>query len=502
MLYKQILKEHFKDQFQHFNKFTDIRMDYCFPPLENLLLVNLGIINTEGAEIEKNYFEIFFYYNGIYIINKGGKDELLINIFCKIFNFSEIENHIEFFNKAQYILNKAKKRNSNLFNEFSIAEMVKKNKFRSFNINNRIQSSDFYKSHRKLRIKLDVGHEVDNDDLDLMKKRSSSFIFGKDNLPSTFALGNSIHKLEKMNGNNSLYHKKKKKIKEKDDSSLINDDDQCLSDDDILIDFERPEIIIKNDDMYKFHLTNINLNKINEDKGEEDDDSYFKSADSSEADILSKEDSGVINTFSSDDLVYWIFMISIDRLQQMTYDLQKEAKLLQSIYISLEKETKEFYRRLDRLEEEILDIYGIIKNKKEFFKKSKEHFINFNNISKNVFFKDDFNFSLDLMIGRVISLELKFKQLKRIVTLIKENYSIVLEGIEKDKSINISYTFKALTIISTFFYVFAFIPVIFGMNIKIPFTDLDNYWPFFATVVITLGFAFVQLIIFRRLGWL
>jgi len=195
-------------------------------------------------------------------------------------------------------------------------------------------------------------------------------------------------------------------------------------------------------------------------------------------------------------------MISIDRLQQMTYDLQKEAKLLQSIYISLEKETKEFYRRLDRLEEEILDIYGIIKNKKEFFKKSKEHFINFNNISKNVFFKDDFNFSLDLMIGRVISLELKFKQLKRIVTLIKENYSIVLEGIEKDKSINISYTFKALTIISTFFYVFAFIPVIFGMNIKIPFTDLDNYWPFFATVVITLGFAFVQLIIFRRLGWL
>ena len=35
MLYKLILKEHFKDQFQHFNKFTDIRMDYCFPPLEN-----------------------------------------------------------------------------------------------------------------------------------------------------------------------------------------------------------------------------------------------------------------------------------------------------------------------------------------------------------------------------------------------------------------------------------------------------------------------------------
>jgi len=122
-------------------------------------------------------------------------------------------------------------------------------------------------------------------------------------------------------------------------------------------------------------------------------------------------------------------------------------------------------------------------------------------MSENLYFKDDFNFYLDLMIGKVVNLEYKFAKLINVVKLTKENYTILIEDDFQRKNDNLSDTLMVLIIIATFFYVFSFVPVIFGMNIKIPFLDVDNYWPFFASLFITLGFSFFQLIIFKRLKW-
>ena len=128
-LYKLILKEHFKDQFQHFNKFSTIKMDYCFPPIENLFLINLGVSSIEntGCSINKSYFEIFFYYNGIYLINKNGRNELL-NIFCNIFNFKECKDSKDFFHRALQMVTLAHQSNKNLLNNYNLSDVLKKNK--------------------------------------------------------------------------------------------------------------------------------------------------------------------------------------------------------------------------------------------------------------------------------------------------------------------------------------------------------------------------------------
>ena len=169
--------------------------------------------------------------------------------------------------------------------------------------------------------------------------------------------------------------------------------------------------------------------------------------------------------------------------------------------MNLGKEKIDFYRSIDKLEENILDVNSEITKKLNFLIKSKEHFIKFNHMSQNLFFKNDFYFYLDLLIGKVVNLEFKFTKLTKYVILIKENYKILTDFNFKTKNKNLSETLKALIIIATFFYVFAFVPVIFGMNIPVPFLDVDNYWPFFSSVFVTLGLAIAQLIIFRRLRW-
>ena len=537
----------------------------------------MRIINTEGGEIVKNYFEIFFYYNGVYIINKGGKDELLINIFCNIFKFQECKDNADFFKKAHTILHKAKKKNSNIFNDFSIKEMVKKNINRSFsNTNlpfynnnnnntknaNNINNSWVYRSHvfqafKGGNLKLDkpVDTNAQIGTRSNIYRRFSSFKVNGSNNPvsNSFNLSNgdienlkknkSVSKLPEFVENKDL---KNLSEKERDSNKEIDieyieedikkaDKENFLSENEIVIEIVDTKLKQSNEvvkslfsncnieedsnnsksvqskqaiaESYKFsndnynsflHKEDIHLNKINE-----EDDSYFKysnkstSSSNSDDDLndLNNADVDVeINSFSTDDLVYFIFILSIDRLEELAHDIKKEAKTLQGIYISLGNEIKEFYRRLDRLESEISDIYSSIDNKTNFFYKSKKFFIAFNNSSENVFFKDDFNFSMDLMLGRVISLGLKFKQLREIVRLIKENFSIIIEASENEKSGILNSTFKALTIIATFFYVFGFIPVLFGMNLKIPFKELDNYWPFFVVILITLGMTFAQLI--------
>jgi len=60
---------------------------------------------------------------------------------------------------------------------------------------------------------------------------------------------------------------------------------------------------------------------------------------------------------------------------------------------------------------------------------------------------------------------------------------------------------KILTIFSVIYGSINICPIIWGMNIKVPFKDVDTYWPFFTMLIFSIGLIFLQLLIFSKFGW-
>lgn len=91
LLYEEILKRKFKSEFNNIYKLFDLNLDYCFSPVDELLCFNFSILtNIFFDEIEKYLIQIFFYKNGLYIINKDCCDYIL-NIFTTKFCFTFLE---------------------------------------------------------------------------------------------------------------------------------------------------------------------------------------------------------------------------------------------------------------------------------------------------------------------------------------------------------------------------------------------------------------------------
>jgi len=59
-LYEDILKIKFKSEFENIYKMFDLKLDYCFSPIDELLCFNLSVLtNIDGDEVEKFLIQIF-----------------------------------------------------------------------------------------------------------------------------------------------------------------------------------------------------------------------------------------------------------------------------------------------------------------------------------------------------------------------------------------------------------------------------------------------------------
>ena len=107
-LYKEILKMEFQSQYESISKMFDLKLDYCFAPINELLCFNLSIItNISDNILEKYSIQIFFSNNGMYLINKESCNYIL-KIFQEKFNFLELNNE-EFFERVLEIQNNENK---------------------------------------------------------------------------------------------------------------------------------------------------------------------------------------------------------------------------------------------------------------------------------------------------------------------------------------------------------------------------------------------------------
>ncbi len=387
-LYEELLKLQFKSDFENIYKLFDLKLDYCFSPIDGLLCFNLSVLTSiDCDEIEKFLIQIFLTENGLYIINKDDCDNIL-NIFKKKFNFNEQSKEV-FFQKAFQLGGKA---NCNINTQFQNLLPIRDTQLRLSN----------------------------------------------------------------------------KKI---------------------------------NNEIYEEQFTNF----LNSTAKESPEDYYFLQQTKEVKDFsnIICQDKMSTDNFSTDDLIYYLLVMSLDKLEEFAESLVKEAESLKGIYLELsEKERKDFFRRIHNMEISLQLIYGETVIKKKFLKYSKAQFKVYNKLSQNFYFKKTFNFFIELMISKVTHLEITFEKLENTIRMIKENYSIIIEDNTEKQNIKLNSVMKVLAIISTLYVPLNLLPNIFGMNVKLPMQDVDNYWPFFGILGIAISLVVILLLIFKKLKWL
>ena len=158
------------------------------------------------------------------------------------------------------------------------------------------------------------------------------------------------------------------------------------------------------------------------------DDVKIKIGKKSKSLIFPNKNERNANNFSTDDLIYWLLTFSLEKLEEFAESLVKEAESLKGLYLELsENERKDFFRRIHTTEVSLQLICQETLIKKKFLKYSKAQFKVYNKLSHNFYFKNTFNFFIELMISKVVQLEIVFGKLQNTIKMIKENYSIIIE---------------------------------------------------------------------------
>lgn len=211
--------------------------------------------------------------------------------------------------------------------------------------------------------------------------------------------------------------------------------------------------------------------------------------------------------FSTDHLIYWLLIFSLDNLEDFSSSLDKEADSLQGMYGELsEAERRDFFLRVHNTEVSLQLISQETTLKKHFLKSSKVQFHNYNELTNNFYFKSSFSFLIELMIAKVIQIEFMFKKLQNKIKMIKENYTIVIEDNQDKETIKLNGIFKVLALITAIYTPINLLAQTFQMNILLPFQYNgimlnDTYYPFFVFVLFVIGISAIHLFIFKRWSW-
>jgi Mg2+ and Co2+ transporter CorA len=465
LLYEELLKMKFKSEFENIDKLFDLKLDYCFSPIDELLCFNLSVLtNIEIDEVEKYLIQIFFSENGVYIINKDCCENIL-SIFMKKFNFREVS-------KEEFFENTPKEGNNFVINNMSIAEKKKKS-FCSFK-KKRSNSNRSNKSLKKMSSLKNSSEDKENDYKELVQE-TDSIIESFNKSKVTNVEKRTSWSPSKQNRQEEEYNNGSPRVPNFNSEKTFSN---------------------------YFTFSNFppgDLAKIKE----ENLDSNF--GELSNAQLLEEKSSTKIfnSNFSTDDLIYYLLSFSLVKLEEFASSLVKEAESLKGIYLELsEKERKDFFRRIHNMEIALQVIYQETIIKKKFLKYSKAQFKVYNKLSHNFYFKNTFNFFIELIISKVTQLEIVFEKLENTIRMIKENYSIIIEDNTEKQNIKLNSVMKVLAIITTIYAPLNVIPNLFGMNVQVPWQNTESLWPFFGIFMTAISLVIIELFIFKKLKWL
>ena len=164
-----------------------------------------------------------------------------------------------------------------------------------------------------------------------------------------------------------------------------------------------------------------------------------------------------------------------------------------------ENERNDFHRRIENTEIFILLMMNETYSKKNLIEYIKNNYCNDNFEEYNEKFSV---FLFELLIAKTKQIEIKFNQVKFSTDMLKENYNIILDDNSKKNKDKLNQIIKIISFISVFFMPFNILSTMFGMNIRIPFSDWDNMIPFFLILFMIILFIFVHIFVFKKYNFI
>ena len=209
--------------------------------------------------------------------------------------------------------------------------------------------------------------------------------------------------------------------------------------------------------------------------------------------------------FYTDKLIYCLLIVSLEKLENFSDLVTKELSNLYDLYLKLPlKERKAFYKRLHLTEVAIQMIHREIRMKRKFIDFIHSHGTLYRKLTENQFSQNKFDLLLDLIMSKITQLEFAFERYECTITLIKDNFHIIIEDNENQGNITFNNTMKLLTILSTLYTPFNIITGLLAMNVQVPFqADLHpNFNAFFGVIFLTILIDGILLYIFKRNNWI
>ena len=210
--------------------------------------------------------------------------------------------------------------------------------------------------------------------------------------------------------------------------------------------------------------------------------------------------------FSVEKLIYMLFLISINKIDEF-YKLLSEksnAEVLKNTYKSknyIENKKSQFNDFMEKIVFVKKIAFQHITSKISFLHTLLEELSNFNSQNEFYFYKLNFQFYIESLLAKLSLIEVNLKELSNKNDLLYQQYLIEIEKSTQAYKNKVNNIMKILTIFSVLYGSVNIVPTIWGMNIKVPLKDVDNYWPFFGGVVFLIGLMFLQLYIFYKWGW-
>ncbi len=137
LLYEEILKIQFNNEFQNIHKMFDLELDYSFSPFYDSLFFNMSILTDFFYDqMEKYHLQIFFHQHGIYIINKDSCENIH-EILIEKFSFNYVKED-DFFEKAIKDKKTKYKNKEILINDLKLKKIIQNNQY----------SIDLFKSNK------------------------------------------------------------------------------------------------------------------------------------------------------------------------------------------------------------------------------------------------------------------------------------------------------------------------------------------------------------------
>ena len=212
--------------------------------------------------------------------------------------------------------------------------------------------------------------------------------------------------------------------------------------------------------------------------------------------------------FSTDQLVYWILLLSMEKIEYAIKIVKEESNALKRMYMTISvNERKDFFRRLHTLETSVqmlnLETYG----KHKMLKNCRVQFASYNKVTSNFYFKKNFSFFLEIIFARNSQAMVHIKKIKNMCKMIKENFQLIIENSHEKENNKRNHIMKVLAILTTIAAPFGMFNATLGMNVIVPYqfneeSEENSTWPFLIYLLLMLLVIFFELLMFWKNNWL